>query len=122
MFRDADGGWDLVDWKTGRRPSAAQLKVKAARRLPPGLGPAKRVPLEDVRAMFYYVADNQVVRPHDLGSADKLEEIVRLRWGGHRRRGESRRNSRPSERPAGRNLPAGMLRPERAVSRGPSGT
>ena len=23
VFRDADGGWDLVDWKTGRRPSAA---------------------------------------------------------------------------------------------------
>ncbi len=22
VFRDADGGWDLVDWKTGRRPSA----------------------------------------------------------------------------------------------------
>jgi DNA helicase-2/ATP-dependent DNA helicase PcrA len=34
------------------------------------------VPLDDVRAAFFYVADNQVVRPHDLGSADELEQIV----------------------------------------------
>ena len=36
----------------------------------------KDVPLEDVRAAFFYVADNAVVRPHDLGTADELEGIV----------------------------------------------
>jgi DNA helicase-2/ATP-dependent DNA helicase PcrA len=36
----------------------------------------KDVPLEEVRAAFFYVADNEVVRPHDLGSARELEEIV----------------------------------------------
>jgi len=36
----------------------------------------KNVPLEDVRAAFFYVADNAVVRPHDLGTAAELEGIV----------------------------------------------
>ncbi|WP_459385293.1 ATP-dependent helicase [Arthrobacter humicola] len=83
VFRDADGRWDLVDWKTGRRPSAAQLKVKAVQLALYRLAWArlKGVPLEDVRAAFYYVADNQVVRPHDLGSAEKLEEIVAAALG-----------------------------------------
>lgn len=78
VFRDADGGWDLVDWKTGRRPSAAQLKVKAVQLAVYRLAWSrlKGVPLDEVRAAFYYVADNQVVRPHDLGSAERLEEIV----------------------------------------------
>jgi DNA helicase-2/ATP-dependent DNA helicase PcrA len=83
VFRDADGGWDLVDWKTGRRPPAAQLKVKAVQLAVYRLAWArlKNVPLEDVRAAFYYVADNQVVRPHDLGSAEKLEGIVAAALG-----------------------------------------
>lgn len=83
VFRDADGRWDLVDWKTGRRPSAAQLKVKAVQLAVYRLAWArlKGVPLEDVRAAFYYVADNQVVRPHDLGTAEKLEEIVAAALG-----------------------------------------
>ncbi|WP_427006747.1 ATP-dependent helicase [Pseudarthrobacter sp. H2] len=83
VFRDADGGWDLVDWKTGRRPSAAQLKVKAVQLAVYRLAWSrlKGVPLEDVRAAFYYVADDQVVRPHDLGTAERLEEIVAAALG-----------------------------------------
>lgn len=83
VFRDADGSWDLVDWKTGRRPSAAQLKVKAVQLAVYRLAWSrlKGVPLEDVRAAFYYVADNQVVRPHDLGSAERLETIVAAALG-----------------------------------------
>ena len=83
VFRDADGGWDLVDWKTGRRPSAAQLKTKAVQLAVYRLAWArlKDVPLETVRAAFYYVADNQVVRPHDLGSAERLERIVATALG-----------------------------------------
>lgn len=83
VFRDADGGWDLVDWKTGRRPSAAQLKTKAVQLAVYRLAWArlKDVPLDQVRAAFYYVADNQVVRPHDLGSAERLEQIVAAALG-----------------------------------------
>ena len=78
VFRDADGGWDLVDWKTGRRPSAAQLKTKGVQLAVYRLAWArlKGVPLEEVRAAFFYVADNHVVRPHDLASAAELEGIV----------------------------------------------
>jgi DNA helicase-2/ATP-dependent DNA helicase PcrA len=84
VFRDADGGWDLVDWKTGRRPAAGQLKVKAVQLAVYRLAWArlKGVPLESVRAAFYYVAEDQVVRPHDLGTADRLEEIVTAALGG----------------------------------------
>lgn len=78
VFQDGDGRWDLVDWKTGRRPSAAQLRAKsvqlAAYRL--AWSRLKGVEVEDVRAAFFYVADNQVVRPHDLGTAEELERIV----------------------------------------------
>ncbi|WP_426938630.1 ATP-dependent helicase [Pseudarthrobacter sp. S3] len=78
VFQDGDGRWDLVDWKTGRRPSAAQLRAKsvqlAAYRL--AWSRLKGVAVEDVRAAFFYVADNQVVRLHDLGTAEELERIV----------------------------------------------
>ncbi|MFJ6026080.1 ATP-dependent helicase [Pseudarthrobacter sp. NPDC092424] len=78
VFQDPDGRWDLVDWKTGRRPSAGQLKTRAVQLAVYRLAWArlKGVPLDDVRAAFFYVADNQVVRPHDLGTAAQLEEMV----------------------------------------------
>ncbi|MET3718246.1 DNA helicase-2/ATP-dependent DNA helicase PcrA [Arthrobacter sp. UYEF21] len=78
VFLDADGSWDLVDWKTGRRPSASQLRAKSVQLAAYRLAWArlKGVPVHEVRAAFFYVADNQVVRPHDLGSAEELEGIV----------------------------------------------
>jgi len=78
VFQDADGCWDLVDWKTGRRPSAAQLKIRSVQLAVYRLAWArlKDVPLKEVRAAFFYVADNAVVRPHDLGTAAELEGIV----------------------------------------------
>ncbi|NUT69972.1 UvrD-helicase domain-containing protein [Pseudarthrobacter sp. C4D7] len=78
VFQDADGRWDLVDWKTGRRPSAGQLKTRSIQLAVYRLAWArlKDVPLQDVRAAFFYVADNAVVRPHDLGTAAELEGIV----------------------------------------------
>lgn len=84
VFRDADGGWDLVDWKTGRRPAGGQLKVKAVQLAVYRLAWArlKGVPLDSVRAAFYYVGENQVVRPHDLGTAEQLEDIVTAALGG----------------------------------------
>ena len=60
------------------RPSAGQLKTKSVQLAVYRLAWArlKDVPVDDVRAAFYYVADNQVVRPHDLASGDELESIV----------------------------------------------
>ncbi|BCW63792.1 ATP-dependent DNA helicase [Arthrobacter sp. StoSoilB22] len=78
VFRDADGRWQLIDWKTGRRPAGIQLATRAVQLAVYRLAWArlKDVPLEDVSAAFYYVADDAVVRPHDLGSAEELELIV----------------------------------------------
>ncbi|WP_159703575.1 ATP-dependent DNA helicase [Arthrobacter sp. 18067] len=78
VFRDADGRWQLIDWKTGRRPAGQQLATRAVQLAVYRLAWArlKGVPLEDVSAAFYYVADDSVVRPHDLGSAEELEQIV----------------------------------------------
>ncbi|WP_258802707.1 ATP-dependent helicase [Pseudarthrobacter sp. NS4] len=83
VFQDPDGCWDLVDWKTGHRPSGAQLRARSVQLAVYRLAWArlKNVPLEDVRAAFFYVADNQVVRPHDLGTAAELEEIVAAALG-----------------------------------------
>jgi DNA helicase-2/ATP-dependent DNA helicase PcrA len=83
VFRDADGRWELVDWKTGRKPSAAQLDAKSVQLAAYRLAWArlKGVAVEEVRAAFFYVADNEVVRPHNLASAAELEEIVAAALG-----------------------------------------
>ncbi|MDQ0735577.1 ATP-dependent helicase [Arthrobacter agilis] len=79
VFRDADGGWDLIDWKTGRPPAPDRRAAKAVQLAVYRLAWSrlKDVPLEKVRAAFFYVADNLVVRPHDLADAAELEEIIR---------------------------------------------
>ncbi len=78
VFRDADGGWDLIDWKTGHPPAPGLRAAKAVQLAVYRLAWSrlKDVPLEKVRAAFFYVADNLVVRPHDLGDATELEAIV----------------------------------------------
>ncbi len=78
VFRDDDGGWDLIDWKTGRVPSKAQLAVRgvqlAVYRL--AWSRLKEVPLEQVRAAFYYVGQDKLIRPVDLAGQEELEAIV----------------------------------------------
>ncbi|ALE06725.1 DNA helicase UvrD [Arthrobacter sp. ERGS1:01] len=78
IFKDADGGWDLIDWKTGKVPSKAQLAVRgvqlAVYRL--AWSRLKEVPLEQVRAAFYYVGQDKLIRPVDLAGRAELEAIV----------------------------------------------
>lgn len=83
VFQDASGRWELVDWKTGRRPSPAQLKNKAVQLAVYRLAWSRLrgVPLEEVSAAFFYVADDAVVRPHDLGTAEELEAILAAAFG-----------------------------------------
>lgn len=78
VFRDADGGWDLIDWKTGRPPAPDRRAAKAVQLAVYRLAWSrlKDVPLDTVRAAFFYVADNLVVRPHDLADAQELERII----------------------------------------------
>ena len=78
VFRDDDGGWDLIDWKTGRVPSKAQLAVRGVQLAVYRLAWArlKEVPLEKVRAAFYYVGQDKLIRPVDLAGQEELEAIV----------------------------------------------
>ncbi len=79
VFQDADGGWDLIDWKTGAPPSSAKLDVRAVQLAVYRLAWSrlKGVPLEKVRAAFYYVAADKVIRPYNLAGEAELERIIR---------------------------------------------
>jgi DNA helicase II / ATP-dependent DNA helicase PcrA len=70
VFGDAgDGGYDVVDWKTGEPPASdeerrvAAVQLAAYRLAWAGLA---RVPLRQVRAAFYYVRQDLTLRPADL--------------------------------------------------------
>jgi len=79
---DPRGGFDVVDWKTGRppRPGRDERAVAvqlAAYRL--AWAALAGVSVDQVRAAFYYVRDDLTVRPADLldgsGLAALIEEI-----------------------------------------------
>ncbi|MCC3276797.1 ATP-dependent helicase [Arthrobacter sp. zg-Y20] len=78
VFQDADGTWDLIDWKTGAPPSSAKLDVRAVQLAVYRLAWSrlKGVPLEKVRAAFYYVAADKVIRPYNLADEAELEQII----------------------------------------------
>ncbi len=81
VFADADGGWTVVDWKTGARPTGADAVAAAvqlaAYRLAwarlQGLGDAR---VGEVRAAFHYVRTGETIAPADLLDADGLRELL----------------------------------------------
>ena len=77
VFRTQEG-WELVDWKTGRVPHGRDLRQKSGQLALYRLAFARwqDVPVERVSAAFYYVAEDRVVRPHDLADEAQLERIV----------------------------------------------
>ncbi|MQY03553.1 ATP-dependent helicase [Actinomadura macrotermitis] len=78
VFREDDGGYVVVDWKTGSPPSAeeaAHVGVQlAAYRL--AWAELAGVPVEKVGAAFHYVRANQTVRPADLLDAAGLVALL----------------------------------------------
>jgi DNA helicase-2/ATP-dependent DNA helicase PcrA len=79
IFAAPDGGYDVVDWKTGYLPrteaerDAVAVQLAAYRLAWADLA---RVPLDRVRAAFYYVGHDRTVRPADLLDADGLRELI----------------------------------------------
>jgi DNA helicase-2/ATP-dependent DNA helicase PcrA len=80
VFADSpDGGYDVVDWKTGRLPAneadrhAVSVQLAAYRLAWAALA---GVPVSAVRAAFYYVADDQTVRPADLLDEAGLTALI----------------------------------------------
>jgi DNA helicase-2/ATP-dependent DNA helicase PcrA len=78
VFRDRDGCWDLIDWKTGKAPSTAALAQRSVQLAVYRLAWArlKDIPVEQVRAAFYYVSQDKLVRPHSLAGKEELERLV----------------------------------------------
>ena len=79
VFADPNGGYDVVDWKTGQLPrtraerNAVAVQLAAYRLAWAALAD---VPLGQVRAAFYYVRYDRTVRPADLLNADGLRDLI----------------------------------------------
>jgi len=80
VFADSpDGGFDVVDWKTGRRPRAPDEEQAVAVQLAAyrlAWAALAGVPVADVRAAFYYVGDDVTVRPADLLDEAALAAMI----------------------------------------------
>ncbi|WP_239456512.1 ATP-dependent helicase [Nocardioides solisilvae] len=74
VYREPDGGFLVVDWKTSRSESADPLQL-ALYRL--AWAEVSGVPLESVRAAFHYVRTGRTVEPEDLPDRAGLERLVR---------------------------------------------
>ncbi|MBX6355665.1 MAG: ATP-dependent helicase [Micromonosporaceae bacterium] len=78
VFADGAGGYDVVDWKTGRRPDGPDADAAAVQLAIYRLAWAALagVPVENVRAAFHYVRDQVTVRPADLLDAEALTALI----------------------------------------------
>ncbi|WP_344040947.1 ATP-dependent helicase [Saccharothrix xinjiangensis] len=79
VFADEDGGWTVVDWKTGSVPEEERLPALsvqlAAYRL--AWAALTGTPVEKVRAAFHYVRHDHTLRPTDLLDAEGLRNLIR---------------------------------------------
>ncbi len=76
---DTGGGFDVVDWKTGRPPRLGREERAVAVQLAAyrlAWAALAGVPVGQVRAAFYYVRDDRTVRPADLLDAAGLAELI----------------------------------------------
>ena len=78
VFRDPDGGFTVVDWKTGRRPTGADARAAAVQLAAYRLAWAdlNGVDVELVRAVFVYLRDGGDYAPSDLLDRDGLLDLV----------------------------------------------
>ena len=78
VFARPGGGWDVVDWKTGRPPGPDRARAAAVQLAVYRLAWARlnSVPLEQVSAAFFYASTGQTVRPVDLFTETELEELL----------------------------------------------
>ncbi|GAA4608015.1 hypothetical protein GCM10023195_30990 [Actinoallomurus liliacearum] len=78
VFRTGDGGYEVVDWKTGRPPTGEEARVVSVQLAAYRIAWAQLadVPVEKVSAAFHYVAANATIRPADLLDADGLAALL----------------------------------------------
>jgi DNA helicase-2/ATP-dependent DNA helicase PcrA len=77
VFARDDGGWTVVDWKTGRRPSGRDAAVRALQLGAYALAFARLRGVDPsmVDAAFFYAAEGVTVRP-ELPGADALTGLL----------------------------------------------
>ena len=78
VFAEPGNRFDVIDWKTGRRPSGPDAEAAAVQLAAYRVAWASLagVPVDRVRAGFHYVREQVTVRPVDLLSAEDLAELV----------------------------------------------
>jgi DNA helicase II / ATP-dependent DNA helicase PcrA len=78
VFRTEDGGFEVVDWKTGRPPTGDEARVVSVQLAAYRIAWAQLadVPVEQVSAAFHYVAADETIRPADLLDADGLAVLL----------------------------------------------
>lgn len=84
VFADSDGGWTVVDWKTGAPPTGAEARAAAMQLAAYRVAWAELVaartgqaPQPDrVRAAFHYVRHDRTVVPGDLPTGRGLAELL----------------------------------------------
>jgi DNA helicase-2/ATP-dependent DNA helicase PcrA len=79
VFADPDGGWTVVDWKTGLPPPpearpALTVQLAAYRLAWAGLS---GTPIGRVRAAFHYVRHDHTLRPADLLDIRGVRDLLR---------------------------------------------
>jgi DNA helicase-2/ATP-dependent DNA helicase PcrA len=75
VYHEDDGSWLVVDWKTARAETADPLQLAIYRVAWADLA---GVPVERVRAAFYYVRTGHLDEPADLPDRADLERFVTL--------------------------------------------
>ncbi|WP_395508838.1 UvrD-helicase domain-containing protein [Streptomyces racemochromogenes] len=78
VYRNPDGSYEVVDWKTGRTTQADPLQL-AVYRL--AWAEATGTPLDRVAAAFLHVRSGRVIRPRDLPGREGLERILQGETG-----------------------------------------
>jgi DNA helicase-2/ATP-dependent DNA helicase PcrA len=78
VFADPDGGWTVVDWKTGALPEEGGGEVLAVQLAAYRLAWAalQDADVREVRAVFHYVAHNRTIHPADLLDAEGLSRLL----------------------------------------------
>jgi DNA helicase-2/ATP-dependent DNA helicase PcrA len=78
VFAEPHGGFTVVDWKTGARPTGADAAAAAVQLAAYRLAWAtlSGTDVERIGAAFHYVRTDETVRPVDLLDADGLRRLV----------------------------------------------
>ncbi|MGW7333439.1 PD-(D/E)XK nuclease family protein, partial [Streptomyces sp. NPDC054840] len=73
VYKNPDGSYEIVDWKTGRTTEADPLQLAVYR---VAWAEATNTPLDRVTAAFLHVRSGRVIRPRDLPDRARLERIL----------------------------------------------